>query len=635
MSDSLSTLMQAGLLAPLSYFFARFVARGNAVPEDSLLGQSAALVSMRNLSGDVCVDLRQFAGAPLFESEDDQGIVVPQGPSLDDWMNGLRGASWVGGPGEETPLVLEGTRLFLGKYWSFETQVASALIARMAPVDGIDQARLAEGLTRLFPASADRAVDWQKVAAAIAVSRRFAVISGGPGTGKTTTVVKVLTLLLEQSPSMRIALAAPTGKAAARLTEAIAKEKVRVDADPELLSRVPTEAKTIHRLLGGVRGNRFRHNRDNPVLLDCLVVDEASMIDLPLMARLVAALPDQTRLILLGDRDQLASVEAGNVLGDITGHGRDIGYSLAQLQFLESTGAAPAGALPGELPHAPLSSVVQDPSITDAIGLLRVSFRFKSDSGIGALARAVNAGCGEDALALFESGLFQDIAWLDAPQDQLNPQCVDWAAQEYTHYLEQSDVGVALERFEHYRVLAAHHRGPFGVDEINRAIAERLRSEKRIQGGEDYHGKPVMVTVNDYEVGLFNGDIGLLWRDGDDGLRAWFRGTDGQLRSVSARQLPQHTCAFALTVHKSQGSEFDEVLLVLPFDRSPLLTRELVYTGITRSRMKLAIQGHRGSFIEGCRHCVQRSSSLSERLGWADAVHARGPLAHRPNNNLS
>jgi exodeoxyribonuclease V alpha subunit len=613
MNDRLHGLMEAGGLSPLSYYFARFVARGSGVGVDSVLAQSAALVSSRNLQGDVCVDLADYAGQPLFETgldtESGDAIPVPRGPTVDSWLKDLSETDWVGGPGSGTPLVLDGTRLYLGKYWRFEREVSNALRERMTPVDDLDLTRLAGGLDRLFGAPQEGVIDWQRVAAAIAVSRRFAVISGGPGTGKTTTVVKVLVLLLEQDPALRIALAAPTGKAAARLTDAVRGGKGRVDAAPEVLTRVPEEAVTIHRLLGAGFGDTFRHNRDNPLLLDCLVVDEASMIDLPLMARLLDALAEKTRIILLGDRDQLASVEAGNVLGDITGHGRDIRYSEEQIDFLGRVGAAYAEKLPGGAASTGAS---------DSVGLLRISYRFEADSGIGALSRAVNAGQGEEAFDLLEQDSSGDVTWMDAGDEGLNPDSLDWAVARYSRYLAEEDVSSALRLFEQSRVLAALHRGPFGVDEINRLIATRLQARALIRGGEEYQGKPIMVTANDYEVGLFNGDIGLLWRDEKHALRAYFLVADNEPRSVSVRQLPEHTCAYALTVHKSQGSEFDEVVLVLPAKRSPVVTRELIYTGVTRARQAVTIHSSRETFLEGCRTRVQRASALAGKLGWND-----------------
>jgi exodeoxyribonuclease V alpha subunit len=615
MNNMLYSLMEAGGLSPLSYYFSRFVARGCGVEQDSVLAWSAALASMRNLQGDVCVDLAEYAGRPLFEASVEEGsdgvIAVPRGPALKDWVEALSSAEWVGEAGAEAPLILDGRRLYLGKYWHFEQQVAGSLRARMLLVDNLDPPLLAEDLDRLFPGGSSEGVDWQKVAAAIAVSRRFAVISGGPGTGKTTTVVKVLALLLGQDPTLRIALAAPTGKAAARLTDAVRGGKGRVDADPRELSSIPEEAVTIHRLLGAGFGEAFKHNRDNPLLVDCLVVDEASMIDLPLMARLLEALPAHARIILLGDRDQLASVEAGNVLGDITGHGREVRYSKPQIRFLEQVRATSADRLP-------IGS--DSMQAGDAVGLLKVSYRFRADSGVGALSRAVNAGRSADALGLLKTKGLDDIAWMDASEKGLNPACVDWSVERYARYLRQEDVAAALGVFERSRVLAALHRGPFGVDEINRLIASRLQSQGLIQGGHEYQGKPVMVTANDYEVGLFNGDIGLLWRDEKQVLRVYFLLAENQVRSVSIRQLPEHSCAYALTVHKSQGSEFDDVLLVLPVERSPVVTRELIYTGITRARRAVTIHGSREAFLEGCRGRVQRASALAEKLGWSPDV---------------
>jgi exodeoxyribonuclease V alpha subunit len=608
--------MEARRLPALAYYFARFVARGADVAEDGPVAVAAALVSARNLEGDVCVDLAEHAGSTLFPGE--EGVADgPVAPPLADWLGLLGACPWVGQPGDATPLVLDGTRLYLGKYWRFEDDVAAALSARMQPVVGLDRALLADWLGRLFPADADDGEpDWQRVAAAIAVTRRFAVISGGPGTGKTTTVVKVLALLLALDPDRRIALAAPTGKAAARLTESIGAGKGRIAAegiDGALLARIPEQAQTIHRLLGyGVDGT-FRRNAENPLPVDCLVVDEASMVDLPLMARLLAALPSAARLVLLGDRDQLASVEAGNVLGDITGRGEPIRYGAEQLALLAELGAAP---LPALIASAGAADAAEPPPAAAAVALLRKSWRFGADSGIGALARAVNTGDGEAAVALLAAGARADLARLLPVAEALNPDCIAWAAEHFARVPGADSPDLALRLLERARVLAALHRGPFGVEALNARITARLVELGKADGGEAYHGLPIMVTANDYEVDLFNGDVGLLWRGADGRLAAHFRAPDGSLRNLSVRQLPTHVPAYALTVHKSQGSEFDQVLLVLPPTPHPLVSRELIYTGVTRARRHVTVHATDAVLRDACRARVKRGSALAERLGW-------------------
>jgi exodeoxyribonuclease V alpha subunit len=260
------------------------------------------------------------------------------------------------------------------------------------------------------------------------------------------------------------------------------------------------------------------------------------------------------------------------------------------------------------------------------VGLLRVSYRFGAESGIGAVARAVNAGDGDTALGVLEDPARGDADWLDSSPDAPHGECVARAAAAYAAYLAETEVAAALATFDRFRVLAALHRGPFGVAELNRRIAGRLQARGLVAGGEDYPGRPVMVTANDYQVGLYNGDVGLLWRDGGGELRAWFPDGHGGVRSVSLRQLPEHVTAYALTVHKSQGSEFDRVLLVLPPEPGPLLTRELLYTGVTRARARITVHGRREAFLAGCRQRVQRSSALAERLGWREsALDARRP----------
>lgn len=615
----LSEMHKAGCLSALSVAFARFVARHGGHGEDDLCTLTAALLSECNQHGDVCIDLSQRAEAPLFATV--PGLRIDIAPALETWLAALQASSCVGEPEAIAPMLLEGSKLYLRRFWLYESAVFSSINARLGPVHELDFEKLRAGLQRLFPDTQGAEVDWQKLATAVALSRRFAVISGGPGTGKTTTAVKVLALLLEQSPTLRVKLAAPTGKAAARMVESIRGARQRLLLSPEIQARLPDEASTLHRLLGyqGGHGERgFRHNRLNPILVDCLLIDEASMIDLPLMWALLEACSPETRIILLGDRDQLASVEAGNVLGDITGHGQALYYTPSMVESLQRLVSSDENTLPVS-EHAP--------AIADSLALLRTSHRFAADSGIGSLASAVNAGDANEALALLghanaELGelALSELLWLTPSEQAWQPLHADvlaWAVARYRSYLECAEVGEALAVFAGTRILCAAHEGALGEKELNRQVSERLHRAGLIAQGEEVHGTPIMVTVNDYEMGLFNGDIGLLWRNAQGTLEACFAELDGQVRRLPAGMLPEHVNAWAMTVHKSQGSEFDEVLLILPAEAtSPLLLRELVYTGITRARSRLLLHSSAAAFTKACQTPVQRSSGLAARLGW-------------------
>lgn len=619
----LGTLQDTGHLTALSVHFARFIARQSALEEGHLAVLSAALLSERNQRGDVCLDLAALAARPWFGS--DAGATAFSVPDLATWIDALRACRCVGLPGVRAPMILDGERLYLHRFWSHEVAVADAVQALLGAEPGVDMAILQAGLQQLFPvAQVNDEPDWQKLASALAVLQRFAVISGGPGTGKTTTVVKVLSLLLAQKPALRIALAAPTGKAAARMVESIRAVRRTLSLEPSIEAALPDKASTLHRLLSwqaDVGKPPYRHHRDNPLLLDCLVIDEASMIDLPLMHAVLDALPPGARLILLGDRDQLASVEAGNVLGDITGHGRTLGCSSALIARLEALGVIAPGALAGGTDVAP---------IQNSIAILRRSHRFSASSGIGRLARLVNAGQSADALTLLQESPDlhsappgEDLLWLPSPdleRASWHHDALEWAVAHYSQYLSCQDVACALPLFSQCRVLCAAHEGPLGEVAFNEALAARLHQRGVLEAQGSGHGTPVMVTVNDYELELYNGDIGLLWRGAEGTLEACFPQLDGQVRRVPAASLPAHVVAWALTVHKSQGSEFDEVLLVLPDDAdSPLLLRELLYTGITRARRRLLLHCRAAAFARACLNPVARSSGLAERLGWPPA----------------
>ncbi|MDX8397420.1 MAG: exodeoxyribonuclease V subunit alpha [Mariprofundaceae bacterium] len=581
----------------LSKFFARFIAQQGDENMQSVLARSAAWLVQLQVEGHVCLDLNQCAES-----------LWPDGDTyshkLNDWREALLSSPCVGLPGAHAPMILDQQRLYLSRFWNYEDIVSRVLESYLHSAPVLDEVKLQNGLQRLFDYSKpDKEINWQMVAAALAVSRQFSVISGGPGTGKTTSLVKVLALLLEQQADMKIRIAAPTGKAAARMVESIRAAKSVIDTDECTRSNIPDQASTLHRLLGySPRG--YKHDKHYPLMLDCLVIDEASMLDLPMMARLLEALPAHARLILLGDRDQLASVDAGNVLGDITGHGHEISYGKNTItQLARLTG----------LDEVCLPLNDQAPEIANSIALLRKSYRFKSDGGIGKLAADVNSGDAQAALATFKSAEGDELNWR---QGATLTALIERLVQSFSTYLKEPDVTVAMGLFEKLRVLCAVRKGPVGVESINHAIASGLIAAGLLNSGDAVHGMPILVTSNNYELDLFNGDIGLLWRNEEGQLRAYFRQQGDQLRDIPAQSITQYEAAWAMTVHKSQGSEFDAVTLILPEEGHQLLTRELLYTAITRARKQFSLHANKAVIEMTIAQTVNRSTGLSSRLKW-------------------
>jgi exodeoxyribonuclease V alpha subunit len=449
----------------------------------------------------------------------------------------------------------------------------------------------------------------------MAVMRRFCVISGGPGTGKTTTVMKILALLNEQARGRKLAvgLAAPTGKAAARMQSAMIAALQRPEFDLAMRATIPPEACTLHRLLGARPHTiDYRHNRDNPLPLDVLVVDEASMADLALAAKLLEALPVRARLILLGDKDQLASVEAGAVLGDICARpGLSAGFAKRL--------AAASGLKVKDLAVAKNAS-----ALSDSVALLTRSYRFGPESGIGTLARLVNAGQGSDALALLKSGAHADLAWRTVSPADLRSALRAAVGDHLRAYFDTvrsgREPGEIFERFNDFRILCARRTGLLGVVGVNRLIEEALE-ERRVIGTRSpwYPGRPVMITRNDYNLRVFNGDVGIALPDpqAEGQLKIFFpAGAEGArgVRKIAPARLPDHETAYAMTIHKSQGSEFGRVLMVLPSEPSPIMSRELVYTGITRAAKCVDIWGNEETFSGAVAKRLSRSGGLRDRL---------------------
>jgi exodeoxyribonuclease V alpha subunit len=520
---------------------------------------AVTLSTLATHAGHVCADLDRDAGWGPWAGEMDAS-------QRSTFRARLTDLAIVGGADDWTPLVWDGRRLSLRRYWTYEQQVALDLQERTTAPMGLDPTLEAA----LFESFADAG---QRAAARGALVNRLTLISGGPGTGKTTTLARLIDLLCAQAAlaghsAPRIALAAPTGKAAARMAEAL----------QEAGSTIEVGATTLHRLLGmrgmGSNGSGFRHDRERPLAVDVLVVDEASMIDLSLMAHLLAALPATARLIMLGDRDQLAAVEAGAVFADL---------------------CASAG-------------------LAHCVAPLTTSFRFASTSGIGRLAECLRAGDGTAAVALLQTGA-DDIDWQAQGSDDRRALIV--AAQAgYHSYLEGVAAGLPPHElfacFNRFRVLCAHR---LDVTALNEALGAAGNSAAVPVG------LPVMVVRNDLQLRLYNGDIGLTLPDPADGsLKVCFPGdTAGAApRWISFARLPAWEAAWAMTVHKSQGSEFDRVILVLPTVVSPsvssIATRELIYTGVTRARKHISLWATADVLQAAIGHRAERMSGLREKL---------------------
>ncbi|WP_435607965.1 exodeoxyribonuclease V subunit alpha [Pseudomonas knackmussii] len=659
----LFTLLEAwserGWLRELDRALAQFLAELDpAAPPLLILG--AALASHQLGQGHVCLDLAATLANPDFTlslppegGDAEHATSLPSqllaGLSLDDWLAACAGSALLDGEG--APLVLAGPCLYLRRYWEYERRVAQAIAERLratshAPAD------LSARLATLFPEplvlDGERLTDWQKLACALAVQGRFTLITGGPGTGKTTTVVRLLALLQEAAMTtgapLRLSLAAPTGKAAARLTESISGQVAKLPVAETVRQQIPTSVTTLHRLLGSRPDSRhFRHDAGNLLPLDVLVVDEASMIDLEMMANLLDALPDHARLILLGDKDQLASVEAGAVLGDLCREAETGGYSAATRARLEAqTGerVADPALVPGEQ------------ALAQHIVMLRHSRRFGSGSGIGRLARAVNQQDAQSARSTLAAGSDDlHVLRLTGEQDRaLERLLLDGLGRDgrrpqgYAHYLEliraerpaqDADVqvwdewaGNVLEAFDQFQLLCAVRKGPWGVEALNERIAQALQRQGQLEQDHGwYEGRPVMVTRNDYGLGLMNGDIGIALRLPEplefpgaplrQVLRVVFPRNDGSgtLRYILPSRLGAVETVFAMTVHKSQGSEFAHCALILPDTLNPVLTKELVYTGITRARDWFSlIESRAGIFEQAVQRRVERRSGLRESL---------------------
>ena len=503
----------------------------------------------------------------------------------------LRAEASVGGPEDEKPFVLSHNKLYLSRFYHYESEVAALIHARNEALDIPDANLLAQKLEQHFGATEHNR---QKLAAFLAIARKLAIITGGPGTGKTSTVVKILDILLEESPDLAIKLVAPTGKAAMRLSESINEW---ADSRGKKF-----QVQTLHRLLGMRKdGRTWRHGPQDQVKVDLLIVDEASMIDLTMMHRLLGALPDHTRLILLGDPNQLPSVDTGNVLADLCAGETGFSDTFSEL----------AANFVGEV-----QTIKRPHHLTDAVCELDKSYRFDPDSGIAKLSKAVQSGQSETSLidnsVVFKSGEREPLI-LDL--------IVYW--KDYIDLLagKKFNPELLISTFEQTRILCSRRGGDAGVKAINQNIESALETKGiKSPDNEFYAGRPILITQNDYNLGLFNGDIGICTPiENSDQFIVSFPGVTEPLL---ASRLPKHESCFAMTVHKAQGSEFDQVILALSEeasdDASSLLTRELLYTAITRAKKSIIIHCNPQVWERAVTQSSRRVSGMTQFLGVGD-----------------
>jgi len=596
---SITCLFNRGFVNSIDLALGRFVQRLEP-RANPWVATTAALVSQAAARGHVCLDLSHTHARGVPSAENDGLLTIDM--TLDQWLECLKESATIGRPGTLRPLILDGTRLYLHRLWHYENTLAKRIMTRIRqkPWPVFDMDRLRATLLHYFRDPADE----QFQAAMTAATTALCIISGGPGSGKTYTIARIMMMLkaLAGDTNLRMALAAPTGKAAARLHEAVSQGFASLDPHAAPGDIAVPKATTLHRLLGYMPSTgRFRYHADHALPVDGVIVDEASMVDLGLMARLIAAMPPRARLILVGDKDQLSSVEAGAVLGDIC-----FGASNAPPRAI----SAPSDSEPAGDPSALQRRIV----------VLTQNYRFRSQSGIAALCRAINKGDSKQCLSLLNNAEYPDIVLRPLLNRRdlksiLSREIISRIAPMF----HMPSVAEALAHIGRFRFLAAVRKGPYGVQAINAMIEEVLKHQALIPGdyGHWYPFRPLMITSNDYINELFNGDVGIVQPADHDSrqiVRVVFEDGKGGYRRLAPHQLPPHETVFSMTVHKSQGSEFDHVFLILPDHDVPVLTRELIYTAVTRARKSVTIWGNPDLLDRAIDRRIQRASGLREAL---------------------
>jgi len=576
----------------------------------------AYLLSKKGSEGHICIHLNKIKEELDNLPESYQKIEISNSILETIPLVGLHG-------NDRQPFVVYQDRLYLQRYFRYETNFLAGIKRFLATEAALLPERMAllqsqqPLISKLFNSTVaidgNDPADWQLAAAITGVLNNFTIITGGPGTGKTTTVAKILAILFATDPTLKVALAAPTGKAAARMAESLRNTTIEVDAATTEKFRLLQPA-TIHRLLKSINGSPyFRHHKDNPLNYDVVIVDECSMIDVALFAKLLDAIHPDTRLILLGDKDQLASVEAGSLFGDLCQAQEHLNnFTGERRRFINSF-------IADEQRHIPSSQQLDNDThpLFQHLVELRRSHRFTGNTGIGKFSKAIIANNVPVIQSFFPPSADEQVVIDPAASAKLFE---DFIAG-YAAFIAEKDIATALKLLNAQRVLTAVREGPQGLYAVNKQIEKYLHDKRLITANtEFYQNRPVILTRNYYEHGLFNGDTGIIRTDANGVLMAWFEDSTGALKSVLPGYLTQAETAFAMTIHKSQGSEFGQVLVLLPDTTDvPILTRELLYTAVSRAKQKVYVQGTPEVILMAAERFVERASGIASRFREADA----------------
>jgi exodeoxyribonuclease V alpha subunit len=594
--------------------------------------------------GHSCLPLEVIANSYWGRASDNDNIITQQGflfPALSSLMTIVKQLHCNSSENTQHPVVFFNDCLYLRRYYCFEQELAHYIKPRLNQHLTTDFKTIKACLAQVFAqedfhVKSSKNLDWQMLSVANALNKQFSIIAGGPGTGKTYTVTKILAaiiLLAKQSSNTkisdynalnhtpRIAMVAPTGKAAQRLSESINDAVLQLSGHiaEQVLAAIPKQAQTIHRLLGVIpQSIQFKHHQKNKLAIDVLLIDEVSMVDLALMTRIFRALPEHCQVILLGDADQLPSVMAGSILTELAPRPH-LGYSTENVIYLQAI--TQQTALNNK-------QFIAKKSHSDHLTFLQKSRRFDGQGGIGLLAAAVIKGDSELSWQLLKNNTRQ----IERISTNINDTLAALVKQYYLPLLQSHDLQQAFTWLNKFRVLCVTRQGDTGVDALNEKIIQLLSDQNNASNKDFYHGQPIMIKENNYQMSLYNGDIGIIWRDNKGHLMAFFENNENTVnkqvnknanteqqqsayRSFMLSQLPPNETVYAMTIHKTQGSEFDHVLMMLPEKSDhPLLSRELLYTGITRAKSQLVICSKANVWQQGVNKKVQRYANLAYRL---------------------